>query len=58
MIVLLLLQNGSTPLIEAAEGGYTDTVKELLSSGATVDLPGWVSAWKFVPLSRSVVYSP
>ena len=47
LIVLLLLQYGDTPLIVAAMGGHTDAVKELLSSGATVDLVGQVSAWKY-----------
>ena len=49
--VLLLLQGMTTPLIEAAKGGHTDTVKELLSLGGTVDLTDWVSAGKCVPLS-------
>ena len=52
-IVLLLLQKGTTPLIEAAMRGYTDTVKELLSLGASVDLADWVSALKRVPLPCS-----
>ena len=47
----VLLQYGNTSLIEAASEGHTDTVKELLSSGATVDLADCVSAWKCVPLS-------
>ena len=41
----------------AAERGHTDTVKELLSSGATVDQCNQVGAWKCVPLTCSVVYS-
>ena len=55
---MFFLQYGDTPLIEAAIGGHTDTVKELLSSGATVDLADGVSAWIWVPLSCSVGYSP
>ncbi len=31
-----LLQNGNTPLMKAADWGREDTVKELLSSGASV----------------------
>ena len=38
------LQGQNTPLIVAAKKGQTDTVKELLSSGATVDLANKVSA--------------
>ena len=40
---LLLIQTGDTPLIVAAIGHHTDTVKELLSTGATVDLANQVS---------------
>ena len=47
LIVLLLLQSGFTPLIVAAMEGHTDTIKELLSSGATVDLADQVNAWFF-----------
>ena len=46
LIVFLLQQDRITPLIVAAKEGHTDTVKELLSSGATVDLADQVSAWK------------
>ena len=38
-----LLQDGDTPLMRAANGGYTDCVKKLLSSGAVVDLANKVS---------------
>ena len=41
---LVLLQDGNTPLIEAAKEGHTDTVKRLISSGATVDLADKVNA--------------
>ena len=58
LIVLFHQQTGNTPLIMAAKGGHTDAVKELLSSGATVDLANEASAWKCVPLSCSVVLSP
>ncbi len=43
IIMLSLLQNGWTPLMMAANGGHTDCVKELLSSGAVVDLADKVS---------------
>ena len=52
-----LLQGQNTPLILAAKKGQTDTVKELISSGATVDVADQVSAWYSVPSSCSVVYS-
>ena len=55
---MFFLQYGDTPLIKAAIGGHADTVKELLSSGATVNLADKVSAWICVPLSCSVGYSP
>ena len=58
LIVLLLLQDGNTPLVKAARGGHTNTVKELLSSGATVDLAGQVSAWKCIPFPCSAAYDP
>ena len=58
LTVLLLLQAGDTPLIGAARGGHTDTVKQLLSSRATIDLANHVSAWKSVTLSFSIIYSP
>ena len=51
VIVFLLQQDGITPLIIAANGDHTGTVKELLSSGATVDLADQVSAWKRMFLS-------
>ena len=55
---MFFLQTGNTPLIEAAIRGHADTVKELLSSGATVDLANKVGVWIWVPLSCSVGYSP
>ncbi len=39
----LLLQNGMTPLMKAASEGHTDCIRELLSSGAVVDLADKVS---------------
>ena len=48
LIVSLSLQDGVTPLIAAAIDGHTDTVRELLSSGATVDKTDRVSAWLLV----------
>ena len=38
LVFSVFLQDENTPLIEAAKEGHIDTVKELLSSGATVDL--------------------
>ena len=58
LIIVFFLQYGDTPLIKAAIGDHADTVKELLSSGATVDLANKVSVWIWVPLSCSVGYSP
>ncbi len=42
-IMSCISQDGRTPLHVAAEYGYYDTVKVLLSSGATVDLADKVS---------------
>ncbi len=39
----LLQSKWYTPLLRAASEGHTDCVKELLSSGATVDLADEVS---------------
>ncbi len=39
----LLLQYGTTALIVAAMGGHIDCIRELLSSGAVVDLANKVS---------------
>ncbi len=41
--VCSLLQDGYTPLMWAAMGGHTDTVRGLLPSGAVVDLADKVS---------------
>ena len=38
-----LLQDGKTPLMKAASEGHTDCIRELLSSGAVVDLADKVS---------------
>ena len=43
IIMLSLLQYGRTPLIMAAREGHTDSVIQLLSSGAVVDLADEVS---------------
>ena len=37
-------QTGTCALFFAAQGGFVDVVKELLSHGAPVDLPSYVSA--------------
>ena len=39
----LLLQTGTCALFFSAQGGFLDIVKELLSHGAPVDLPSYVS---------------
>ena len=48
VIVLLILQDKTTPLIVAVRNGHTNTFKELLSSGAIVNLADKVSTWKCV----------
>ena len=41
--VLFSFQTGTCALFFASQGGFLDIVKELISHGAPVDLPSYVS---------------
>jgi len=43
LFAVLLFQTGTCALFFASQGGFLDIVKELISHGAPVDLPSYVS---------------
>jgi len=47
-LVVLSFQTGTCALFFASQGGFLDIVKELISHGAPVDLPSYVSHIHFV----------